>query len=166
MIFVPTQNEKFYDLCGAVGWALATFISLYYPALKAKFWDRIPGAEIPPLSLFSERQLLATAVLGLWTLRLGIFLTRVSISEYILQWLCGQARRTRSLTLRQRVALMIYRDPFVTEAIRASMERRRAHSHSQPFGSLKVIIRPSLLKQALIRFSDMDNNRRPSFLPP
>lgn len=34
LIFVPQQQEKYYDLCGALGFLSSTFVSLYYPALK------------------------------------------------------------------------------------------------------------------------------------
>ncbi|KAJ3515900.1 hypothetical protein NLJ89_g1468 [Agrocybe chaxingu] len=73
-IFVPQQNEKFYDFCGAIGWATTTVLSLYYPSLKAKFWDGLPGPLPPPMS-FAPRQVLLSAAIGLWTLRLGSFLT-------------------------------------------------------------------------------------------
>ncbi|RDB25775.1 hypothetical protein Hypma_006418 [Hypsizygus marmoreus] len=73
LVFVPQQNEKYYDLGGALGFVSTTFISLYYPALKDKFYYRIPGA-LPPLSSFAPRQLLLSAALGIWTLRLGSFL--------------------------------------------------------------------------------------------
>lgn len=75
-IFVPQQNEKFYDLGGAIGWMSSTAISLYYPSLKAKFWDGVPGA-LPRLSSFAPRQILLTAAVGLWSLRLGSFLAMV-----------------------------------------------------------------------------------------
>ena len=77
MIFVPQANEKYYDLGGAAGFLSTTFISLYYPSLKAKFWTRIPGATLPNISSFAPRQLLITACLSLWSLRLGGFLVSV-----------------------------------------------------------------------------------------
>ncbi|KDR79009.1 hypothetical protein GALMADRAFT_244736 [Galerina marginata CBS 339.88] len=78
LIFVPQQNETYYDLGGAVGWVSTTFVSLYYPALKAKFWDGIPGA-LPALSSFAPRQLLITAAVGVWSVRLGSFLAMRAI---------------------------------------------------------------------------------------
>jgi hypothetical protein len=75
-IFVPQQNEKYYDLCGAVGWLSTTFISLYYPTLRATFFEGniIP---LPPLSSFGPRQVLLSAALGLWSVRLGTYLATV-----------------------------------------------------------------------------------------
>ncbi|KAB5588866.1 hypothetical protein CTheo_7688 [Ceratobasidium theobromae] len=75
-IFVPTQNEMFYDLCGAIGFFTGAGMSLYYPALRDKFWFKLPGATIPLLSSFSPRQLLLTGCLCLWAGRLGTFLAQ------------------------------------------------------------------------------------------
>ncbi|RXW21769.1 hypothetical protein EST38_g4088 [Candolleomyces aberdarensis] len=72
-IWVPQQNETYFDLGGAIGWLSTTFVSLYYPTLKAKFLEgRIEA--FPPLSSFAPRQLLLSAAVGLWSLRLGSFL--------------------------------------------------------------------------------------------
>ncbi|XP_006459239.1 hypothetical protein AGABI2DRAFT_201274 [Agaricus bisporus var. bisporus H97] len=79
-VFVPQQNDKYYDLGGAVGWVTTTFISLYYPSLKSKFWDGIPG-PLPALSSFAPRQLLLTAAVGVWSLRLGSFLALRAIKH-------------------------------------------------------------------------------------
>lgn len=76
--FVPKANEKFYDLAGALGFLSTTFVSLYYPALRAKYWDRLPGAVLPSLGSFAPRQLLVTAALSMWSMRLGSFLLTVS----------------------------------------------------------------------------------------
>lgn len=77
-IFVPQGNEKWYDLGGSLGFLSATVTSLYYPTLKAKFWQ---GAHVPflPLSSFAPRQLLLTTVLGIWTIRLGSFLVQARL---------------------------------------------------------------------------------------
>ncbi|TFK75076.1 DUF1295-domain-containing protein [Pluteus cervinus] len=72
-IFVPLQDERFYDMGGSLGWLSTTFISLYYPALKARFVDGNIG-PLPALSTFAPRQLLLTAAVGLWSARLGYFL--------------------------------------------------------------------------------------------
>ncbi|KAF8071664.1 hypothetical protein FPV67DRAFT_889820 [Lyophyllum atratum] len=77
-IFVPQQNEKYYDLGGALGFLSTTFVSLYYPALKAKFYDGVPGA-LPRLTSFAPRQLLLSAALGIWSVRLGSFLAHRAI---------------------------------------------------------------------------------------
>ncbi|KAG6896655.1 hypothetical protein C0992_006854 [Termitomyces sp. T32_za158] len=73
LVFVPQQNEKYYDLCGALGFLSTTFVSLYYPSLKAKFVDGASG-PLPSLMNFAPRQLLLSAALGIWTARLGSFL--------------------------------------------------------------------------------------------
>jgi hypothetical protein len=45
--------------------------------LKARYWE---GANVyfPPLSSFAPRQLLLTATLVIWTVRLGSFLVQVT----------------------------------------------------------------------------------------
>ncbi|KAF9565400.1 DUF1295-domain-containing protein [Agrocybe pediades] len=78
LIFVPQQNETYYDLGGAIGWVSSAFLSLYYPALKARFWDGLPVA-LPPLASFAPRQILLTAALGIWSVRLGSFLAMRAI---------------------------------------------------------------------------------------
>ncbi|QRW13517.1 3-oxo-5-alpha-steroid 4-dehydrogenase [Ceratobasidium sp. AG-Ba] len=75
-IFVPMQNETFYDLCGAIGFLTGAGMSLYYPALRDKFWYRTPGATLPPITSFAPRQLLLTGCLCLWSGRLGSFLAQ------------------------------------------------------------------------------------------
>ncbi|KAH9838372.1 uncharacterized protein C8Q71DRAFT_526255 [Rhodofomes roseus] len=74
VIFVPQANDKFYDLGGALGFATSTFVSLYYPSLKAKYWERIPNAQLPPITSFAPRQLLLSAAVVAWSTRLGSFL--------------------------------------------------------------------------------------------
>ena len=78
-IFVPQANEKWYDLGGSLGFLSTTFVSLYYPTLKAKYWE---GANVsfPPLSSFAPRQQILTAILVLWTARLGSFLVQASVT--------------------------------------------------------------------------------------
>ncbi|KAJ7645386.1 hypothetical protein B0H17DRAFT_1104079 [Mycena rosella] len=78
MIFVPQQNEKYYDLGGAAGFLSTTYISLYYPALRAKFLDGKPG-PLPSIMSFAPRQLLLSAALGIWSMRLGSFLAMRAI---------------------------------------------------------------------------------------
>ncbi|KAH7103823.1 DUF1295-domain-containing protein [Auriculariales sp. MPI-PUGE-AT-0066] len=73
-IFIPLQDDKYYDLLGTLGFVSSTAASLYGPALKAVIWDGQPLSSLPALRAFSSRQLLLTAGLGLWTLRLGTFL--------------------------------------------------------------------------------------------
>ncbi|KAK7032803.1 S5A-reductase domain-containing protein [Favolaschia claudopus] len=78
LIFVPQQNEKYYDLGGACGFLSTALVSLYYPALKRKFIDGHTG-PLPSLSSFAPRQLLVSAALGVWCLRLGTFLATRAI---------------------------------------------------------------------------------------
>ncbi|EJD44379.1 DUF1295-domain-containing protein [Auricularia subglabra TFB-10046 SS5] len=75
-IFIPLRTERFYDLCGSIGFLSAAGVSLYGPVLKAKFWDRIPGIIIPAFNTtkFAPRQLIMTAGLALWATRLGSYL--------------------------------------------------------------------------------------------
>ncbi|KAG9094062.1 hypothetical protein FRC06_011206 [Ceratobasidium sp. 370] len=51
-------------------------MSLYYPALRDKYWYKLPGATLPPLTTFAPRQLLLTGCLCLWAGRLGTFLAQ------------------------------------------------------------------------------------------
>ncbi|KZV98250.1 DUF1295-domain-containing protein [Exidia glandulosa HHB12029] len=80
-VFIPLQTERFYDLCGSIGFLSATGVSLYGPALKAKYWDGIPGATLPALNTtnFAPRQLILTAGLVVWSARLGSFLLERAI---------------------------------------------------------------------------------------
>ncbi len=75
-VFVPRKIEKYYDLCGALGWMITIFVSLYYPILKARFWHGVP-VGLPSPSVFAPRQLLVTAAVGIWSIRLGSFLALV-----------------------------------------------------------------------------------------
>lgn len=78
VIFVPQANEKYYDLGGALGFMTSTLVSLYYPSLKARYWYRLPGVQLPPITSFSPRQLLLSAAVVAWSTRLGSFLVTVS----------------------------------------------------------------------------------------
>ncbi|KAJ3477135.1 hypothetical protein NLI96_g10677 [Meripilus lineatus] len=71
LIFVPQANEKFYDLFGAAGFLTTTCVSLYYPTLKARYWQGNAAAVFPALA---PRQLLLTAAMCGWSIRLGSFL--------------------------------------------------------------------------------------------
>ncbi|KAI0833248.1 DUF1295-domain-containing protein [Trametes gibbosa] len=74
LIFVPQANEKFYDLGGSLGFISTTLLSLYYPHLKLKYWDRAPYAALPPITSFAPRQILLNAAILAWSARLGTFL--------------------------------------------------------------------------------------------
>ena len=82
-MFVPQANEKFYDLGGSAGFISTTLVSLYYPHLKAKFWDRIPTATLPGIMHFAPRQILMNAAILAWSTRLGTFLFSVSSIVYL-----------------------------------------------------------------------------------
>src|SRR5579863_4712680 len=75
-IFVPQANEKWCDLGGSLGFLSTTFISLYYPTLKARYWHGV-NVSFPPLASFAPRQLLLTSALTVWTVRHGSFLVQV-----------------------------------------------------------------------------------------
>jgi len=77
-IFVPLQNEMFYDLCGALGFIFSAFVSLYYPSLLDKFNH---GILLPSIFSFAKRQLLLTAALGIWSTRLGTFLVNRALKS-------------------------------------------------------------------------------------
>ncbi|KAI0787889.1 DUF1295-domain-containing protein [Fomes fomentarius] len=74
LIFVPRANEMYYDLGGSLGFFSTTLFSLYYPHLKARLWDRVPSAILPPITHFAPRQILLNAAILAWTTRLGTFL--------------------------------------------------------------------------------------------
>ncbi|KAL0948647.1 hypothetical protein HGRIS_010451 [Hohenbuehelia grisea] len=78
LIFVPQQNDVFYDFGGACGYLSTAYLSLYYPALKARFWNGSTAA-LPALSSFAPRQLLLSAALGIWSARLGTYLASRAI---------------------------------------------------------------------------------------
>jgi hypothetical protein len=75
-IFVPREEEKYYDLAGALGFLTTTAVSLYYPVLKTKILHDY-HTPLPPLSSFAYRQLLLCTALGIWSVRLGGFLFSV-----------------------------------------------------------------------------------------
>jgi len=75
-VFVPQAKEKWYDLRGSLGFLSTTFVSLYFPTLQARYWHAA-SVSFPPLSSSAPRQLLLTAALIVWTIRLGSFLMQV-----------------------------------------------------------------------------------------
>ncbi|PPR03077.1 hypothetical protein CVT24_012390 [Panaeolus cyanescens] len=78
LLWVPQQEDRFYDLCGSIGWLSTAALSLYYPSLKAKFWDGLP-VSLPAITSFAPRQILLTAALGIWSARLGVYLASRAI---------------------------------------------------------------------------------------
>ncbi|KDN52951.1 DUF1295-domain-containing protein [Tilletiaria anomala UBC 951] len=83
-VAVPMQTEKYYDLCGSLGFVSATAVSLLLPSLRTRFptlaWlgsgtASATSASWPPtLATFHPRQLLASALATVWAVRLGSFL--------------------------------------------------------------------------------------------
>ncbi|KAI0077897.1 DUF1295-domain-containing protein [Panus rudis PR-1116 ss-1] len=75
-IFVPKADEKYYDLCGSLGFLTTNLASIYYPTLKARLWDKsiVPLPPWPSPSTLSGRQLVLNMMLTAWTVRLGTFL--------------------------------------------------------------------------------------------
>lgn len=86
LVFVPQASEKYYDLCGALGFLSTTIVSLYYPALKNKYYLGKPG-PLPGIKSFAPRQLLLSGCLTLWSVRLGYFLA--SVSACMIHLLCS-----------------------------------------------------------------------------
>jgi len=74
LVFVPRQDETFYDFFGSLGFLTTNLASIYYPTLKARYWDGVATAAFPPLTSMAPRQLLLNAALIVWTSRLGYFL--------------------------------------------------------------------------------------------
>ncbi|KAH8831660.1 DUF1295-domain-containing protein [Flagelloscypha sp. PMI_526] len=66
LIFVPQANEKFYDFGGAIGFLTTIATSLAYGRGMASLAN--------PTYSFASRQLLLSAMTGLWSARLGTFL--------------------------------------------------------------------------------------------
>jgi hypothetical protein len=76
---IPAQDETFYDLCGATGYYVSSFITLFYPQIKASIQEgRL--VDFPSLSSLALRQVLVTAAVGLWATRLGVYTTSVCIA--------------------------------------------------------------------------------------
>ncbi|KAJ7510476.1 hypothetical protein B0H11DRAFT_1959274 [Mycena galericulata] len=76
----PNRTKSTMIWGGAAGFLSTAFISLYYPALKNKFFGgvTVPG-PLPSIMSFAPRQLLLSAALGIWSVRLGSFLAHRAI---------------------------------------------------------------------------------------
>ncbi|CAO1620340.1 unnamed protein product [Parajaminaea phylloscopi] len=70
---VPKKTEKYYDLCGSLGFITAAGFSLYWPSLRAKFLLGSQAA-LPAITAFHPRQLLMSGMTLFWAGRLGSFL--------------------------------------------------------------------------------------------
>lgn len=81
-VFVPLHEDRFYDLSGALGWLSTSFLSLYYPALKARFVEGTISS-LPHITSFAPRQLLLSAAVGIWSARLGTFLGIVGCIQVV-----------------------------------------------------------------------------------
>lgn len=80
-VFVPMRTERYYDFCGMLGFLSSLGVSIYGPAMRAKYWDKVPGARLPGFSDLHPRQILLTAAVGIWTIRLGSFLLQRVITN-------------------------------------------------------------------------------------
>lgn len=78
---VPKKTEKYYDLCGSLGFISAAGFSLYWPSLRAKFLLGSKAA-LPALTAFHPRQLLMSGMTLFWAGRLGSFLFQVGNDMY------------------------------------------------------------------------------------
>lgn len=74
---VATKTEKYYDLCGSLGFISAVGFSLYYPSLRAKYLMGSTAA-LPAITAFHPRALIMSGLTMLWAGRLGSFLFAVS----------------------------------------------------------------------------------------
>lgn len=79
-IAVPLKTEKYYDLCGSLGFVSAVGFSLYAPALRSRFYEgnKLP---LPSITSFHSRQLIMSGLTMFWAVRLGSFLFQVSRSQ-------------------------------------------------------------------------------------
>lgn len=72
-VAVPLKTEKYYDLCGSLGFISAVGFSLYWPSLRGRLLlgrtDPLPG-----LGAFHPRQVIMSGLTALWAGRLGTFL--------------------------------------------------------------------------------------------
>ncbi|GAK62683.1 DUF1295-domain-containing protein [Moesziomyces antarcticus] len=74
-IAVPLKTEKYYDLCGSLGFISAAGLSLYMPWIRARYVDGFKNVALPTsLSAFHPRQTIMTALTLVWAARLGSFL--------------------------------------------------------------------------------------------
>ncbi|PWN50037.1 DUF1295-domain-containing protein [Violaceomyces palustris] len=74
---IPYKTEKYYDLCGSLGFISAVGLSLYLPSIRARWitegsLTRI--SALPPISSFHPRQLIMSGLTIFWAARLGTFL--------------------------------------------------------------------------------------------
>ncbi|KAN0066388.1 hypothetical protein ACQY0O_000487 [Thecaphora frezii] len=73
-VAVAYKTEKYYDLCGSLGFISATGLSLFMPWIRARAID---GTKVPyptSLSAFHPRQTIMTGLAMFWAFRLGTFL--------------------------------------------------------------------------------------------
>ena len=73
-IAVPLKTEKYYDLCGSLGFISAAGLSLYMPWIRARYIDGARVAFPTSLSAFHPRQTIMTGLAIIWAVRLGSFL--------------------------------------------------------------------------------------------
>lgn len=74
-VAVPLKTEKYYDLCGSLGFISAAAASLYMPWIRARYLDGFKTISLPTsLSAFHPRQTIMTGLTLFWAIRLGSFL--------------------------------------------------------------------------------------------
>lgn len=74
-IAVPLKTEKYYDLCGSLGFISAAGLSLYMPWIRARYFDGFKNVSLPTsISAFHPRQVIMTGLTLIWAFRLGTFL--------------------------------------------------------------------------------------------
>jgi len=73
LVFVPQQNERYFDLLGSIGFLSSTAFSLYYPTLRSRYYLGLK-TPFPALTSFHPRSLILSGLTALWAARLGSFL--------------------------------------------------------------------------------------------
>lgn len=71
-VFVPQQNERYFDLLGSIGFLSSTAFSLYFPTLRSRLAGNY--VPIPRITSFHPRSVILSALTALWAGRLGSFL--------------------------------------------------------------------------------------------
>lgn len=74
LVFVPQQNERYFDLFGSIGFVSTTLFSLYFPALRTRYLLGQAVNFSAVFKTFHTRQLVMSALTALWAGRLGSFL--------------------------------------------------------------------------------------------
>lgn len=83
-VAIPLQTEKFYDFAGGLGYISSTLVSLYYPTIRSYIGNG-PRLPFPPLSSHAPRQLIVSAMVLIWSIRLSSMLAQVSRPSPVIQ---------------------------------------------------------------------------------